>query len=77
MTIELLDGTLQIEIFYDCEDQDLEDNICVSVVERCPPAERLLRVGQTNIFLTPDQARELGQALLAAAQSSEDGTTDL
>ena len=75
MAIELLDGTLQIEIFYDSEDQDLEDNICVSVVERCPPAERLLRSGQTNIFLTSEQARDLGRALIAAADRSEDVNT--
>lgn len=75
MAIELLDGTLQIEIFYESEDQDLEDNICVSIVERCPPAERLLRAGQTNVFLTPEQARELGQALLAAAENSENKNT--
>lgn len=75
MAIELLDGTLQIEIFYDNEDEDLEDNICVSIVERCPPAERLLRAGETNIFLTPDQARDLGQALLQAVAHSEDDTT--
>lgn len=75
MAIELLDGTLQIEIFYDYEDEDLEDNICVSIVERCPPAERLLRAGETNIFLTPDQARDLGRALLQAVAHSEDDTT--
>lgn len=76
MTIELLDGTLQIKIFYDCEDEDLEDNICVSIIERCPPAERLLRAGETNIFLTSDQARALGQAFLAAAERSKDDTID-
>jgi len=75
MTIALLDGTLQIDIFYDCEDQDLEDNICVSIIERCPPAERLLRAGETNIFLTPEQAQELGQALLQAADRSENNPT--
>lgn len=71
MTIYMLEGTLQIDIFYDCEDQDLEDNVCVQVTERCPPAERLLRAGQTNIFLTPAQARELGNTLLQAASHSE------
>lgn len=71
MTVTLLEGTLQIDIFYDCEDQDLEDNICVQVIERCPPAERILRAGQTHIFLTPDQARELGEALLQATHHSE------
>jgi hypothetical protein len=70
MTILLLDGTLEIDIFFDCEDHDLEDSICVTVLERCDPAEKLLRAGQTNIFLTPDQARELGTALLEAAENS-------
>lgn len=70
MTIFLLDGTIEIEIFFECADHDLEDNICVKVFEKCAPAERLLRAGETNIFLTPDQARELGTALLKAADSS-------
>ncbi len=70
MTILLLDGTLKIDIFYECDDQDFEDNICVSVIESCPANERLLRAGETNIFLTRDQAQALGEALLAAAQHS-------
>jgi len=74
MTIYLLDKTLQIDIFYECEDQDLEDNICVSIVEVCPPQERIMRAGQTNLFLTADQARQLGQTLLQAAQHSQAGS---
>jgi hypothetical protein len=70
MTIYLLDKTLQIDIFYDCADQDLEDNICVSIIESCPANERLLRAGETNIFLTADQARQLGTALLVVAENS-------
>jgi len=70
MTIFLLDGTLEIDTFFDCVDHDLEDNICVTIIERCNPAEKLLRAGQTNIFLTPAQARELGLALLKAAENS-------
>jgi len=70
MTIFLLDGTIEIEIFFECVDHDLEDNICVKIFEKCPPAERLLRAGETNIFLTPDQARQLGTALLGAADNS-------
>jgi len=76
MTIYLLEGTLQIDIFYDCEDQDLDDNVCVQVIERCAPEERLLRAGQTHIFLTPGQARELGEALLGAAHKSETNLAD-
>ena len=71
MTIYLLEGTLQVDIFYDCEDQDLEDNVCIRVIESCPPSEKLFRAGQTHIFLTPEQARELGNALLQTAHNSE------
>ena len=72
MTLHLLDDTLQINIFYECEDEDLEDNVCISVVEHCPPDEQLFRAGETHIFLTPDEARTLGKALLDAANHSED-----
>jgi len=70
MSIHLLEGTLQIDIFYECEDQDLEDNICVSVIEDCPEDEKLLYAEKTHIYLTPDEARELGEALLTAAAHS-------
>ncbi len=73
MTVHLLEDTLQIEIFYEREDQDLEDNICISIIESCPPTERLLIAGETHIYLTPGEARELGEALLAAANHSEFG----
>jgi len=71
MTFHLLDGTLQIDILYESEYQDLEDNICVSIIERCPPDERLLRAGETYIYLTPEEARELGQTLLDVSKNSE------
>lgn len=70
MTFHLLDESLQIEIFYECEDKDLEDNVCISIVEHCPPEERLLRAGETHIYLTPGEAQLLGEALLAAADHS-------
>ena len=76
MTIYLLDNTLQIDIFYDCDNHDLEDHICVAVIERCPPQERLLRAGETHIFLTPAQARQLAEALLAAAHNSHADSGD-
>jgi hypothetical protein len=73
MSIYLLDKTLQIDISYECEDMELEDNICISVIERCPPAEKLLRSGQTHLYLTPTEARILGESLLEAADLSESG----
>lgn len=73
MSIHLLEGTLQIDIFYECEDQDLEDNICVAIIETCPPEEQLLQAGETHIYLTPEEARDLGEALITAANQSESG----
>jgi len=73
MTIHLLEGTLEVDIYYDCEDQDLDDNICIRIVESCPPEERLLRAGKTHFYLTAAQARELGEMLLNAATQSTDG----
>jgi hypothetical protein len=70
MTIYLLDKTLQIDIFFECADQDLEDNICMSIIEICPPQERIMRSGETHVFITHDQAWQLGEALLKAAQQS-------
>ncbi len=71
MTIHLLDGTLEVDIFYECEDHDLDDNICISVVERCPPSEKLLRAGETHLYLTAAEARVLGERLLAASIKSD------
>lgn len=74
MTINLLDNTLHIEVFYERDDQDLEDNICVSIIESCPPQERIMRSGETHIYLTAHQACQLGEALLTAARLSEANT---
>lgn len=71
MTIYLLDKTLQIDIFFECADQDLEDNICMSIIEICPPQERIMRNGETHLFLTADQARQLGEDLLQAFEHSQ------
>jgi hypothetical protein len=75
MTIYLLDKTLKIDIFYECADQDLEDNICVTIIEECPPQERIMQAGTTHLFLTADQAQQLGEALLAAAEHSQAHST--
>jgi hypothetical protein len=45
-------------------------------VERCAPAEKLLRAGETNLYLTPQEARQFGEALLTAAKHSESANKD-
>ncbi|MGD0706827.1 MAG: hypothetical protein ABSA51_00085 [Anaerolineaceae bacterium] len=70
MTIHLLDNSLTIDIFFEVKDKEFEDNVCVRMVEDCPDDERLFRAGETNVYLTPQEACQLAQALQAAARCS-------
>ncbi len=70
MTISLLDGSLKIDVFYDCKDRQFEDHICIKVVEDCPEDEKIFYAGETNIYLTPEQARQISNALLKAVDQS-------
>ena len=64
--ILLLDESLRVRIYYDCDDCEFDDNICVSLVEECPDEEKILIADETNIYLTPEQAKAVAQALIAA-----------
>lgn len=70
MELWLLDDTLHIKIFFEDTDQDLQDNVCVSIFESCPDEERILLHDETNIYLTPEDACRLAEALQAAASKS-------
>ena len=70
MPIYLLDNTLQVDIRYDQEDCDYSDNICVSITEDCPEDEKVFIADQTNLYLTPEHAIELAEALMWAVHSS-------
>jgi len=68
--IKILDGSLQIHIFYENRESAYEDNICITIKEDCPDGERLFRAAETNIFITAAEACELAKALNSAAQCS-------
>ena len=68
--ILLLDESLKVEVFYACEDHDLEDNICLKLTEDCAESERLLRNEESHLYLTAPQARAFAEALLAAVEKS-------
>lgn len=70
MPIYLLDETLSVKVYYDQVDCEYEDNICISILEDCPDEEKIFRAGETNIYLTREQARQLGRALLEVADES-------
>lgn len=71
MTISLLDDSLKVQIFFEPQDCEFSDNICVKIFEECPDDEKVLRGDETNIYLDPQQARHLAYAFLHAAGESE------
>ena len=72
--ITLLDGSLKLSIFYDTQDNEFEDAICLSFREDCVEDEKVLSADEVNIYLTPQQAAlivlELNRALEDARKSS-------
>ena len=74
MAIELLHGSLKIDVFYDKNDKEYEDNICVCVREFGPEDEKVLYAGETNLFISSIQARKLAELLLKAADHSSHAT---
>jgi hypothetical protein len=72
MTIPLLNDCMQVDIFYETEDQQFSDNICIRIRETCPSEERLMLAEESNIFITPQEACTLANALLKAARTSLD-----
>ena len=72
--ITLLDDSLKLSIFYDTQDNEFEDAICLSFREDCVEDEKVLSADEVNIYLTPQQAAlivlELNRALEDARQSS-------
>lgn len=70
MAVKLLNDSLKIEIFFDKNDREYEDNICVCIEEYGPEDEKILYAGETNIFINTEQARELAKMLTIAADQS-------
>lgn len=71
MTISILDGSLKIDVYYDCKDSQFDDHICIKIVEDCPEDEKIFFAGETNIYLTAEQARQIAKDLLQAIEQSE------
>ena len=71
MAIEILNGSMKVEIFYDRQDRDYEDNICVCIKEAGPEDEKIMYANETNLFITANQARLLAEMLLKAADQSD------
>ncbi len=69
--VYLLDETLEVSIFYETKDKDLEDNICMVISEDCPEDEKIFKHDESYLYLTREQAEGLAQALLHAVEKSK------
>ncbi len=74
MALELLNGSLVVDIFFEPRDKEYEDNICVCLKECGPDEEKILYANETNIYLTAEQARGLAGLLREAADRSSHAT---
>jgi len=70
MAVYLLDKSLKVDICYEDNDSDYDDNIRICIVEECPDEEKIFIHDETNIYLLPDEANQLARLLDAAAQAS-------
>jgi hypothetical protein len=70
MTVNLLDGSLKLDVFYYCKDSQFEDHLCLKIIEECPEEEKIFNAGETNIYLTAEQAQQISDALLKAVHQS-------
>ena len=69
-SIYLLDRSLKVDVYFEPEDRDFNDNICVSMVEDCSDCEKIFVADETNIYLSPEQALQLAKALMQAVSDS-------
>ncbi len=76
MEFELLGGELIVKICYENLDKEYDDNVCIIFNEPCPDETRIFRAAETNLFITPQEARKLAEMLLAAAESSDRHSKD-
>jgi hypothetical protein len=71
MEIKLLGGELIVTICFENSDKEFDDNICLSFFEPCLDDTRIFRASETNLYITPQEARELAGILLKAAEASD------
>lgn len=76
MIVKLINGALMVKVNFETSDSEYDDNVCLCFEEPCHEDEKIFRAEQTNIFLTPKEARNLAQALLKAANHSDLASTD-
>ena len=66
MAVKILDDSLTFEAFIDREDAGFEDDVCLRFTETCPEEEKVFYAGESNLYVTRDQARQIAAEILKA-----------
>ncbi len=66
MAVKILDNTLTFEAFIDHEDAGFEDDVCLRFTETCPEEEKVFYAGESNLYVTREQARQIAKEILKA-----------
>ena len=64
MAVKILDNTLTFEAFIDHEDAGFEDDVCLRFTETCPEEEKVFYAGESNLYVTREQARQIAEEIL-------------
>lgn len=76
MEIKLIGGELLVNINFEKSDRIFDDNICLCFQEPCKEETKLFRAKETNIYITPTEARTLASTLMQAAEASDLSSQD-
>jgi hypothetical protein len=55
-SINLLDGSLKLTIYYEESDREFDDDICLCFIEDCPEDEKVFKADEVSIYVTPEEA---------------------
>lgn len=66
MAVKILDNTITFEAFVDNDDAEFEDDVCLRFTETCPEEEKVFYAGESNLYVTREQARKIALEILKA-----------
>jgi hypothetical protein len=69
--LSLLDGELKVAVELDDSEKGYQDNIKLIFLENSSPEVALFKADETSFGLTSEEARQLAQWLIAAADKND------
>ena len=66
MAIDIVDNSIKFEVFADPDDPEFDDDICFRFTETCPEEEKVFYGGETNLYVTRAQAKQIAEEILKA-----------